>query len=1068
MSLILNTIEAFPRGKTTEQVLLLTNASFNQEKKLAVLAELDELQANGLLVKGRDGRWRPARYKKYRDDERKPEIFNEKIEDEGILYASEARFSKILKQDLDSDNMSEGASDTVLAPSSMLKYFRSVLRADPRGAIKRSDHTHGFDWHLICGNGPIISDNEYITKITIELDNLIQDFRPALKRREDHSNSIALGWPLAVGKKDGVPIVWPVGLLSASWERTKTHLEITIESDDVLINPDWIQGTSRSTAWSKKQLQNVFSNTEGEGVGLTPDDFITRLNEVMAGNIKTKLSGRNLRKELNLRVEGVYDMCSIFLPNESSFTAKAGQEVEAISKWSLDEIRSTALAPLLGLDEIPFDSEFFPINPGPLNGEQLRAVNNACRKPFSIVTGPPGTGKSQAIVSMVASILMNNGRVLVASKNHQALDAVEDRFETLSPKVPFCVRTLNKEKNIDISFKDILKSLVSDENKFNSHSGDLDSEIFEKLISLSKSREKALNLLDHKNTLETKISEVLDRIEIRGSNPSVITSGIRANSTDRNIKPTRFSIFEFLVRVWRQLFRKKKIIEKKFQYSSESELSRLKTSDLKMLLTDFRNQKASLEKIDDIIEISEKIEKLTKKLIPSTLAHRSSVNEAQRAENAQQFDDYEFQASETSLWKSLTDFVLDHRPLWLASILGIGNRIPLEPGIFDLVIFDEASQCDIASAIPLLARSKRAVVVGDAQQLSFMPQLSQAQDKNLMQAQGLPLSQMSRYAQSKRSLFDLAKRITSERVTLKHQYRSAGGIVEYINKYFYGGQLIVAQPLDNIKVPKNQKPGIEWTNVYPPSYIAGHVNQNEIQAITAQIKKLLEQDHYTGTIGVTSPFRSQVQALKEAIESSVEPKKLEKAEMRVATVDGFQGQERDLILFSPSVSSKSSASALTFYQRDHRRLNVAISRAKAVAHIFGDLQFAKSAKIKSLAKLAAHATEPRVRSKEGVFDSFWEERVYYALKDRGLKPNPQFEIAGRYLDFALFGKEDIKLDLEVDGRRWHQTADGQRKSSDIWRDAQMKALGWRIRRFWVDELEKDMEGCLDLVEQDLQ
>jgi len=204
-----------------------------------------------------------------------------------------------------------------------------------------------------------------------------------------------------------------------------------------------------------------------------------------------------------------------------------------------------------------------------------------------------------------------------------------------------------------------------------------------------------------------------------------------------------------------------------------------------------------------------------------------------------------------------------------------------------------------------------------------------------------------------------------------------------------------------------------------------------------------------------------------AIRARLPASLLERADFRAATVDGFQGQERDLILFSPCLGKTSAQSAVSFVQKDWRRLNVAISRAKAVAHVFGDLDFARSNKVRSLARLAAIATEPRKRSGEGVFDSEWERRVFHALKERGLDPIPQYDIAGRRLDFALFGRGDVKLDLEVDGRRWHQDADGNRKIFDIWRDHQLKSMGWRVRRFWVDELARDMEACLDLIERDL-
>jgi very-short-patch-repair endonuclease len=62
----------------------------------------------------------------------------------------------------------------------------------------------------------------------------------------------------------------------------------------------------------------------------------------------------------------------------------------------------------------------------------------------------------------------------------------------------------------------------------------------------------------------------------------------------------------------------------------------------------------------------------------------------------------------------------------------------------------------------------------------------------------------------------------------------------------------------------------------------------------------------------------------------------------------------------------------------------------------------------------------------------------------------------------------VKLDIEVDGRRWHQDADGNRKLDDHYRDAQLRSAGWKVVRFWVDELARDMEGCLDRIERELR
>jgi very-short-patch-repair endonuclease len=303
---------------------------------------------------------------------------------------------------------------------------------------------------------------------------------------------------------------------------------------------------------------------------------------------------------------------------------------------------------------------------------------------------------------------------------------------------------------------------------------------------------------------------------------------------------------------------------------------------------------------------------------------------------------------------------------------------------------------------------------------------------------------------------------------LRDQYRSAPRIVDYISRQFYGGRLRAAGDVERLKVPATARPGLAWTDVTAPTAPqTGNVNPAETKAIVAHLEALLRAEGYGGSVGVITPFRPQAVAIDEAVRASLPAEALEKAGFRAGTVDSFQGQERDLILFSPCLGPASAASAVQFVQRDWRRLNVAISRARALAHVFGDLSFARSGKVTSLARLAAWATEPPAKTSEGLFDSDWERRVYEALKARGLEPVPQYEIAGRRLDFALFGANGVKLDLEVDGRRWHLDIDGNRKRSDLWRDHQLKSLGWRVRRFWVDDLSRDMEGCIDLVERDL-
>jgi superfamily I DNA and/or RNA helicase len=75
-------------------------------------------------------------------------------------------------------------------------------------------------------------------------------------------------------------------------------------------------------------------------------------------------------------------------------------------------------------------------------------------------------------------------------------------------------------------------------------------------------------------------------------------------------------------------------------------------------------------------------------------------------------------------------------PGWAVTSLSAKGRVPFESGLFDLVVIDEASQCDIASVLPLLFRAKRAVIIGDPQQLRHISRLTAANDQAFKVAAG--------------------------------------------------------------------------------------------------------------------------------------------------------------------------------------------------------------------------------------------------------------------------------------------------------------------------------------------
>lgn len=1044
MSVLLKTIEAFPRGRTTSELLTILGVAFDRERRDGFRRELAELQASGIILLGRDDKWRAIRQQPVavRTAAAVARHGRDAPQNE-LLVASAAAFGAAPV----APDTQEGGGDLGTLPDAraLLRYYRSALQTDPRGAMTQTPDRHGTAFQLLAGQGTVFPDEGEAALVTVRTDDLPDAIREAFARLDGEENGVALGWPLAVSRLHGAPALLPVGLLAATWTREDGSIEFRVEADDVMVNPDWVRGFVRLSGWSRPALDELFRGPGG--TGLTGAEFLSRLREAAARAVKGSLNGHRFAATVDPAEEGVHDALAVFLPTGSSFTAGAVRDLDAIAAWSEDRLSRTALAPLIGL---PHRAEIVPrppINTGPLNLEQIEAAGRGMTAPLSVVTGPPGTGKSQVIVAIAATALWDGQRVLVASKNHQALDAVEERLTGIAPDAPFLVRTLDPVREIDRGIADVLEELVS--SPAGGRPGP-EPHVAAELDRMAETRAAALERIAERRALRLALAEDIERLDARSL----------AGLPERTESPLARSGF------FRRLLQRLGLVRRPLEADDGD--APISTAALRRRTVEGRARLSALGPEDDPVDMTEKIAPLARTMVGRKIAAAATLDEERRLALSNARDDLALHG-ETAITREIAEAVLSHRALWLASVLGTPKRVPLEEGLFDLVIFDEASQCDIASALPLLARARRAVIVGDDRQLAFIPQIGAAQDRNLMAAQRLPTIGMGRFAQGRKSLFDLARSTPGvPRVMLRDQYRSATDIVAYINCDFYGGRLRVAADQESLRVPTTARPGLAWTDVpaATDSGRRGNVNDAEVRAIVTHLEELLVAQKYDGSVGIVTPFRPQALALGEAVASRLPEGRCKDADLRIGTVDSFQGQERDVILFSPVVHARAAPSAVAFLQKDWRRLNVAISRARAVAHVFGDLAYARSGAVKRLQSLAAQATEPRRRPVDGVFDSVWERRLYDAMRSRGMDPKPQYEIAGRRLDFALF-RGDVSLDVEVDGRHWHQDADGNRKLDDHWRDHQLRSLGWRVRRFWVDELHNDLGGCLDLVERDL-
>lgn len=182
------------------------------------------------------------------------------------------------------------------------------------------------------------------------------------------------------------------------------------------------------------------------------------------------------------------------------------------------------------------------------------------------------------------------------------------------------------------------------------------------------------------------------------------------------------------------------------------------------------------------------------------------------------------------------------------------------------------------------------------------------------------------------------KIVNATKEQLDH-HRSHADIIEFSNQEFYEGSLRVATNYDRLKLLDSEKNGIRWINVVgfverPVS--GGAVNEIEAKEVVSELKKLIERN-YQGTIGIVTPFRAQANLIRQIVENSKDlASKLINNDFLVDTVHKFQGDERDIMIFSPVVSKNMPEGALGFMRNNGNLFNVAITRARAMLLVVGD------------------------------------------------------------------------------------------------------------------------------------
>ncbi|KAG2010053.1 RNA helicase [Coprinopsis cinerea AmutBmut pab1-1] len=262
-----------------------------------------------------------------------------------------------------------------------------------------------------------------------------------------------------------------------------------------------------------------------------------------------------------------------------------------------------------------------------------------------------------------------------------------------------------------------------------------------------------------------------------------------------------------------------------------------------------------------------------------------------------------------------------------STLSGSGHEALLDQ-TFEMVIIDEAAQAvELSSLIPLKYESKRCIMVGDPQQL--------------------PPTVISQQAASKKYDQSLFQRFFKKSPKAVHllsiQYRMHPEISRFPSKAFYNDRIQDGPNMKELTArPWHAEPLLGIYKIFNVNGNAEEGPQNslknraEVEVATALYRRLSTQFREFGLerkIGIVSPYRAQIKELERSFFQAFGQSVLDEIDFN--TVDGFQGQEKDIIILS-CVRGGPGVKSIGF-MADVRRLNVAITRAKSALFILGNV-----------------------------------------------------------------------------------------------------------------------------------
>ena len=448
-----------------------------------------------------------------------------------------------------------------------------------------------------------------------------------------------------------------------------------------------------------------------------------------------------------------------------------------------------------------------------------------------------------------------------------------------------------------------------------------------------------------------------------------------------------------------------------------------------------------------------------------------------------------------------SDYLLNLFPCWMMSPENVSSVMPLKPNLFDVIIFDEASQIFIENSIPTIYRGKSVAIAGDRKQLkptaTFM--------KRYMGNENFDdLSLTEQAALEVESLLDLAtSRYTNANLT--YHYRSKyEELINFSNYAFYDEKLDIApnicknvyKPIERIKVN-----GI-WSD---------RKNHEEAVEVVKILKKILKERDKNQTIGIITFNTEQEHYIADIIDIECQKDPAfretylkefnrkdngEDTGLFIKNIENVQGEERDIIIFSIGYAKNERGKVVALFgplsqEGGENRLNVAITRAKEKIYLITSIEpeelnvaFSKNIGPKVLKKYLQYARAVSFDNKyeqKIILESLRKKTVIENTENAGLEMEIKEALekkkyivdtnigSSKYkINLAIYNKklDRYVLGIELDSNAYHSS--DSLLERDVYRTKFLSSRGWNMMRLWSRDWWTDKHKTIELIESKIE